>query len=455
MGMSTMEQTMSAALSDNPQFEAMMMKFTNPFAGILVGLVLTAIIQSSSASVGILQALSATGMITFSTAVPIILGQNIGKCITVWLGAIGTNKKARRAAFLHTFFNIFGVVIFGAILIFGEYVFKDLSIWSHVMNRGNIADIHTLFNLLTALMLLPFCEPLIRVSGNIFKDEDNATMHRLDILDDLFIKNPPIALEQCRKVLISMAKTVKKNFELSYELLLNYNMQKQNELSENEHFLDKVDTTLNNYLVKVAEQSLKPSEMRTVTEMMHLIGDFERLGDYCVSISDVAEYNIANGITFSEKGRRELEQISSASRHILEMTIHAYENDDAVAANRVEPLEDVIHSLKDMLTERHIMRLQRGSCTVQAGISFVELLTNYDRIASHCTNVALYIIQRVSGRKRFDAHYHPKYINGEISEEYKAMFMFYESRYCDPLDNMDENPSEERVPDGMAMNEIG
>ncbi len=455
LGMSTMEQTMSSALSDNPQFEAMMMRFTNPFAGILVGLILTAIIQSSSASVGILQALSATGMITFSTAVPIILGQNVGKCITVWLGAIGTNKKARRAAFLHTFFNIFGVVIFGTILIAGQYIFDDFSIWSHVMNRGNIADIHTLFNLLTALMLLPFCEPLIRISGNIFKDEDNATMHRLDILDDLFIKNPPIALEQCRKVLISMAKTVKKNFELSYELLLNYNTQKQNELTENEHFLDKVDTTLNNYLVKVAEQSLKPSEMRTVTEMMHLIGNFERLGDYCVSITEVAEYNTANGITFSEKGRMELEQISSASRHILEMTIHAYENDDAVAANRVEPLEDVIHSLKDMLTERHIMRLQRGSCTVQAGISFVELLTNYDRIASHCTNVSLYIIQRVSGRKRFDAHYHPKYINGEISEEYKAMFMFYESKYCDPLDNMDEGSLRGRNFDGEAVNEIG
>ncbi len=449
LGMSTMEQTMGAALQNNPEFEAMMMRFSNPFAGILIGMVLTAIIQSSSASVGILQALASTGVITFSTAVPIILGQNIGKCITVWLGAIGTNKKARRAAFLHTFFNVFGVLIFGAILVVSELIFADLGIWGSVMSRGNVADIHTMFNLLTALMLLPFSEPLIRLSGRMFRDSDGSDeMHRLDILDDLFIKNPPIALEQCRKVMVSTAETVKANFELCQELLQDYSLQKHNEVTENEHFLDKADTALNNYLVKIAEQGLKPSEMRSVTEMMHLIGNFERLGDYCENIAEVAEYNEANGIHFSDQAKAELEQISAASRHILEMTVQAYENDDAVVANRVEPLESVIRSLKDMLAERHIIRLQQGSCTVQAGISFVELLTNYAGIAAHCSAISLYIVQRVSGLKKFDAHYHPKYLNGEVTEEYKAMFLFYEARYCDPLDDMDGAEHAERKADG-------
>ncbi len=437
LGMSMMEQTMSTALRESPQFEAMMVKFSNPLTGIVVGIVLTALIQSSSASVGILQALSATGVVTFSTAVPIILGQNIGKCLTVWLGAIGTNKKARRAAFLHTFFNVFGVIVFGTILIICEYVFDDLSIWSHVVNRGNVADIHSMFNLLTTVMLLPFCEPLIRLSGKIFRDDDRATTHRLDILDDLFVNNPPIALDQCRKVLFDMSDTVQSNFEISLKLLDEFSTQKQNELTENEHFLDRADTALNNYLVKIAEHSLRPSEMMAVTEMMHLIGDFERLGDYCVEISNVAEYNKTNNISISPKGIQELDQMTAAARHILTMTIHAYESDDAVIAARVEPLADVMHSLKDMLTERHIYRLQSGNCTIQAGVSFMELLTNYDRIASHCRSISLYTVQRASGSEKFDAHYHPKYINGEISDEYKAMFMFYEAQYCDPLDDME------------------
>ncbi len=444
-GMSVMEQTMSATLTNNPEFRALMVEFTNPFMCILVGMVLTMIIQSSSASVGILQALTATGTVTFATAVPIIFGQNIGKCLTVWLGAIGTNKKARRAALIHTMFNVIGVIIFGIVMAILKFTCADWSIWGHIMNRGNVADFHSLFNLVTTVILLPFSEALIKFSGKVFKDNDNNTMHRLDILDELFIKNPPIALEQCRKVIANMAITARGNLDIANDLLDKYVIAKHNELNENEHFLDKADTKLNNYLVRISESSLKPSETLAVTEMMHLVGDFERLGDYCVKISNVAEFNAANNIEFSDDAKKELKAVSSATCKIYDMMQKAFKDSDLAVANRIGPLKSVISSMKEVLTENHIKRLQKGNCTVQAGVSFVELLTNYDRIASHCDTIAGYVIQRATNSKKFDTHFRSK-LKGkenEISDEYKALLMFYDAKYREILSDDDEKDEDD------------
>ncbi len=446
-GMSTMEQTMSATLTNNPDFQALMVKFTNPFMCILVGMVLTMIIQSSSASVGILQALTATGAVTFETAVPIIFGQNIGKCLTVWLGAIGTNKKARRAALIHTLFNVIGVIIFGILMAILKGTCGNWALWGHIMNRGNVADFHTLFNLVTTIILLPFSEALIKLSGKIFKDDDDNRMHRLDILDELFINNPPIALEQCRKVIANMSVTARENLDIAISLIDKYNIPKHNELNENEHFLDKADTKVNNYLVKISESSLKPSETLAVTEMMHLVGDFERLGDYCVKISNVAEFNATNNIEFSDDAKKELKAIGSATCKIFDMTRKAYKNADVAEANRIGPLKSVISSMKEVLTENHIRRLQKGNCTVQAGVSFVELLTNYARIASHCDTIAGYVIQRATNSKKFDTHFRSKKKgeNREISDEYKALLMFYGAQYSEFLNyDDDENDDSEQ-----------
>ncbi len=438
LGMSAMEQTMSAVLESNPRFEEFFIRFTNPFICFLIGTALTGVLQSAAASIGILQALSSTGIVSFATAFPIILGANTGKCVPVWIGCIGGGKKTFRAAIIHTAFNVIGVIITGSVFLSVRYALPELPVWQYTVSRGDIANIHTAFNVVTAIILLPFSEKLNKLSCRLTRDDDSPDMeYILNALDDELLTKPSSALYKCNIVFKNMGQAILESYELAWDLLHEYDAHRITRLNENEDFLDKAYSKLNNYLVRIAGQKISARESEMLTEMLYLTFDFEQIGDYCVKIAKAADYNDSNNVQFSDSGVRELEIITGASRHMLKLTMSGWENGDEAAIGRVEPLRYVIHTLTTVMTERHVIRLQDGRCTVRGGASFLEILNDLDRIADHCLNIAFQVGKRLSGRSGTAAHFPHKYIDEEVSEEYKDIFNYYENEYRAPIEEMD------------------
>ena len=431
-GMTTMESALSP-LKDSAAFQEVFFMFKNPLLGVLLGAVVTAILQSSSASVGILQAIASTGTVTFSMAAPIIIGQNIGKCVTVLIASIGTNKNAKRVVVCHLMINLIGAALF----LIGIYGFQSIigfSFWDKAMTRGNIADFHTLFNIATSLVLLPFCNGLVAISKKLLKDDaPSRADSSLALLDDIFLDRPTVALEQCRKVILSMGETIQENYAMSISLLHNFDEKTFEKLNENENFLDKCETAMGEYLVRITAKNIRREDQREVAQLLHCVGDFERIGDHCVNIAEVGQFNKEQGISFSPKGLEEIKMVSDAVKHVIDITLDAYKNDDLTAAYRVEPLEEVIDLLKEALKSHHIDRLSSGDCSVQAGISLTEFLTSAERISDHCSNVAIHVIEKLTSTKNFDSHEYQKLIHGGLTEEYKALYRYYESKYYDPI----------------------
>ena len=429
MGMSTMEGAI-APLKDNPSFQRLFLAFTNPFIAILIGAVVTAVIQSSSASVGILQALSSTGAVTWSMAIPIILGQNIGKCFTVWLGSMGTNKDSKRVSFVHLFFNVAGALIIGAAVYLAQGIFH-FSFWDQIVNRGNIADFHTGFNILTSVILFPFIDKIIHMAEKIIpeNESDKKAAQVFNVMDDIFLKTPGVALEQGRKAMLAMGYVAEANFGLVENLFEKYDSNIMDEINENEKFLDKCETKIGDYLIKITAQSLSSEENRKVTEVMRNLSDFERIGDYCVKIAEIIESNKENGIVYSEKCQQEIRNMMKADHNILRMTVEAFDKEDPTIVKRILPLNEVINSLKEMMMSNHVERLFCGECNVQSGIFYAELINSMDRIGSHCGNIAVHLQQRVSEFGTFDQHKKLRFDHEGVSEEYKAMFKYYEAQY--------------------------
>nr|MDD6335704.1 Na/Pi cotransporter family protein [bacterium] len=431
-GMVTMENTL-APLRDSESFRQLFFVFKNPLLGVLIGILVTGVLQSSSASVGVLQAISSTGTVTFSMAAPLIMGMNVGKCITVLIASIGTNKKAKRAVAIDIMINLIGATVIMA----GVYAYQALfgfSFWDSTVTRGNIADFHSLFNIITTVLMFPFCGLLIKLSAKLVHDDGNTKIEQeLALLDDIFLKTPSLALDQCKKVILSMGEAAVENFSLASSLLKEYDAKKRAKLEENETFLDRSETMLGDYLIKITGKNVTLEQSHRATEMMHTVGDLERVGDYAVNMAEVAEFNHNEEIGFSDQGKRELEHVTSAVQAILDMTMEAYKGDDRVICQRIEPLEETIDVLAEMLRTRHIERLKKGQCSTQSGISFVEALSNMERISDHCSNIAVHIIQRLSNDDTFDAHAHLSTAHQGVTEEYKALFKYYESLYCDPI----------------------
>lgn len=429
-GMTTMENVF-VPLKESDTFQNAFTSFSNPFLGILLGLVITAIIQSSSASVGILQALSATGSVTYATAVPIIIGQNLGKCMTIILGSIGANKKAKRVSLSYLFFNIFGAVIFTTI-IYLIYYTVGISFWEHTVNRGNIANIHFLFNFVTSLILLPLSDKLANFTGKLLKDDDvSKTDKELATLDDMLLNTPTIALEQCKQVISSMLDSIYENYQIATGLIYNYDEAKLEQLDENEAFIDKCESALSAYLVKINSKRLSSDDRLAVAEMLNSVSDFERMGDHCVNIYYVAQDKNAQNIHFSPAGHKEVDTIIGAVGSIMKTTFEAFKTNNLTAAIRIEPLAETIDKLKETIKSHHVDRLQTGDCGIEGGIALVDLVTSFERIASHCGNVSLHIIKRVDNDRDFDEmHGHA---NDSFSEEYKALYHYYESQYITPI----------------------
>ena len=429
-GMTTMESVF-APLKDSPTFQQAFTSFENPVFGILIGLVITAIIQSSSASVGILQALSATGSVSYATAVPIIIGQNLGKCMTIILGGIGANKKAKRVSLSYLLFNIFGAILF-SIVIYVVYYTVGISFWNNTVNRGDIANVHFLFNFLTSIILLPFSQKVCDFTGKLLGDDEiSKTDKELATLDEMLLNTPTIALEQCKHVICSMADAIYENYQIATNLIYNYDPSKQKILDENESFIDKCESALSSYIVKINSKRLSKDDRLVVSEILNSVSDFERMGDHCINIFYVAQDKNAQDIHFSPAGHQEVEMIIKAVDNTMKTTFEAFKHDNAAAAIRIEPLAEIIDKLKEVIKAHHVERLQSGDCGIEGGIALVDLVTSFERISSHCANISLHIVKRVDNDRNFDEmHGHA---NDSFSEEYKALYHYYESQYIAPV----------------------
>ncbi len=420
-------QQMSVAVSplkDIPAFTDTLTAFSNPILGILIGILITAVLQSASASVGILQALTITGAITFSTALPIIMGMGIGAAAPVLLSAIGTNTNGKRTAFIYLFNDLFGTIIW-AVVFYSVNAFVHFDFMDMTMSPVSIALINTVFRIATILVLSPFIKSLEKLVCLIFKDnpEDLEDIKDIDLLEERFIAHPALAIEQSRQAVFSMAKKAYKNVLRATSLLSDYDQKRYQKVYRKEDVIDKYEDKLGTYLVKITGVELKESQTRDVSLILHTIGDFERIGDHAVNIADLASELHEKKVKFSKEAVRELKILRSAIADILDLTMSAYTENDLSKAFKVEPLEEVIDHLCYDLKARHINRVQSGHCTLNQGFIFNDLIANYERIADYCSNIAVAMIELNSDV--FDTH---EYLNS-LKEIDNAEFLRYYENY--------------------------
>ena len=433
MGMTLMEGSF-APLSESEEFGKIFTLFENPFLGVLVGMAVTILLQSSSASVGVLQATSSTGVVTFSMAAPIVIGANLGKCVTVLLASIGVNKDAKRAVAVDVTMCITGSILFLLVIYLYQGLF-GFSFWSDSVNRGGVANFHTLFNVIVCIVMLPMINVLIAISKKLVKDKGQSKMdEELSLLDPRFLETPNIALEQCKKVVAFMCETGKENFNIACDLVHHYNDDARETLEENEKFLDKTEAVLGEYIVQVTERQLTPKQNLFATELLHTIGDLERIGDHCVNLAEEAELAHLDKIKYSDESMREFSYLKKAINTILDMTKEAYEMENITVGLRVSTLEETIDDLIDTLKSNHIKRLRDGVCTIDRGVSYIEMLTDIERISDHCNNISTHLIQRINDK---DLNTHTRKDEEEMhTEEFKGLCRYYDDQFLDPVKEM-------------------
>lgn len=417
------------SLAEEPWFGELFVKFSNPILAVLVGALVTAVIQSSSASVGILQALSLTGAITYDVAVPIVIGQNIGTCATGLISSIGAGAKAKRVALSQMLINVFGMVILLPVYLL---VTKLLSLPTDVLKVSpvSIAVIHTVFNIATVVVLMPLTKFIARLSEKLVKEkveeEADGTPSRAVYLDERLLNSPSIAVMECDSHTVKMALLAKETVLQSLKLVKKYDDDSAKIVCDNETVLDLYEDNLGTYLVKMSEQSLSNSDARTVARMLHTIGDFERLGDHAKGLQKVALEIKEKGIAFSSSAQHEIDVLVDAITEIVITTTRVYEKNDYELASRVEPLEQVIDRITAEIKTHHIERLQRGDCTIEMGFILSDLLTNCKRISDHCSNIAVATIE--ARNDSFDTHH---YLNAVKygDDSFNKVFDEYNRKY--------------------------
>lgn len=395
MGMTFMSDAMGG-LADNEQFTSLLIKFSNPLLGILAGTVLTAVIQSSSASVGILQALAITGSVPFSTAFPIILGQNIGTCVTALISSVGTNKNAKRAAFAHLYFNIIGVVL-ALILFYGANAIFDFAFMSDAITASQIAVLHSVFNIFSTIVLLPFTKQLEFLACKTIKDSGKKAETPSVLLDDRFLINPSYAVEKSREITCKMADMVEKTAITSLSILKNFSDEKAQLILENEKETDKYEELLETYLVKISALNLSDEDSKNVFILHHAIENFEKIGDYSEDILKIKKNINKKNIIFSERAKYDLSVMMAATTKIITLAVEAFKTNDIVKAREIEPLEEVIDKLKKELKNRHLKRIEQGSCSVDQGFVYLDIINALERISDHCASLAVSMIELESG----------------------------------------------------------
>ncbi len=421
-GMEGMSSAVSG-LSQVPAFQQMFLMFKNPLLGVLVGALLTAIIQSSSASVGILQALSVTGQVSYGAAIPIIMGQNIGTCITAILSSFGTNKNAKRAAVVHLSFNVIGTVIWLSVFSLVSALVKP-ALLDQSASLVGIAIAHSLFNIACTALLLPAASLLERLA--ILLVPDNKSRDVAVELDERLLATPPVALERCNTLVCEMAKLAADSLKSSLRQLSGYDRKTAEEIRKQEEQVDHYEDILGTYLVKLSGHQISDHDSSTVSKLLKVIGDFERISDHSVNILESAEEMHSKDIAFTASAKHELDTICGAVSEVLDLAYTAFVRDDLKAAKRVEPLEQVIDGLKRSLRDRHIARLKQGECSIEAGFVWADLLNNLERTADHCSNIAVCTI---------DAAEHIMNLHESLRElttnnaEYDRMYQAYTKQY--------------------------
>ncbi len=434
-GMNSMTAAV-APLSELEGFTRLFEALSNPILGILAGIGVTVLLQSSSASVGILQAIAAKGVLPFSAAFPIIMGTNIGTCSTPLLSAVGAGKNARRAAVVHIYFNVIGTIMFLAVMYTLQYT-VSLPFWSDNMTMGSIANFHTFFNVVVALVFIPLHKVLEKLAVMTVKDSpsDKTEEDNVSLLDERLLKSPSLAVQQAQKTVEAMGEAALRNFKSMRTLFSVYDENEARKLRSREESIDRMEDGLNAYLVKLTHCELTDYENRRTALLLRLTSEFERIGDYTINLAEsAAQINVlreSGEPELSEDAMNELNIISDAVEEIIGITLDATIRDDAETARRIEPLEEVIDYLNETLKNRHIERLKSGKCVVESGINFIDLLTNLERISDHCSNAATYILSaRKNSGESVNRHEYIAELHKGNALAYSDLYAEYKKKYA-------------------------
>ena len=431
-------ETMSGAvkpLAGVPEFTRLFLLFENPVLGMTAGALLTAVIQSSSASVGILQALCASGAVTFGAALPIIMGQNIGTCVTALISAIGAKKNAKRTAFVHLYFNLLGTIVFMSVF-YAVNARIQFGFLDTAANAAGIAAVHTIFNILATLLWLPFHELLVKLAMFTVRDKKQEAgrsermLEGLRILDDRFLENPALAMAQCRKVCAQMAEMTVETLDTAITQLRDFSEEAADQVMEWETLVDQYEDRLGTYLVRVAGNEMQTKDSHTLSVLLHSIGDLERITDHAVSITRAAREIHEKKLAFSEAAVQELGVFSQAVKEVVQISMEAMKTENIDLAQNVEPLEEVIDDIGDEVKSRHVERLRSGKCTIELGFILSDLTTSYKRIADHCSNIAVCLIQ--ANENAFGRHAYLHSLKEADNHQFRARFQKYKERYALP-----------------------
>ncbi len=434
-------------LRESPVFLELFSTLTNPILGIIAGAVFTAAIQSSSASVGVLQALTVTGAITWGNAVPIIFGQNIGTCVTAFLASVGASRSAKRVAVTHLVFNLSGTVVFAVIIYAIKGIF-GIPFWDDPVNKSDIAMFHTFFNVIVTLAYIPFVNLLVWIAEKIIPEKAGEAHPELEatILDERLLTSPPVAIAQARKAVEQMAVLGHMNQQNAVHLLVKYDPEGVKLAEQREDLVDKLDVSVTNYLVALAEKDLSEADSREVTTLLNFVTEFERMADYAMNVVERAGEVLDKEITFSPAAQHEMNVLSAAVDSIYYMATEAFVHNDVDVARRVEPLEETVDTICETLRDGHISRLKAGRCSLEAGIVFLEVLTDYERISDHCSNVAARLLSNEADVA--DSHALRRSLHGGQEEWYNRLTAEYAEKYLAKLssDYSDDENAEEDAP---------
>ena len=424
-----------APLADMPEFTDLMTAFTNPLLGVLVGAAFTGIIQSSAASVGILQALAMTGSVTYGMAIPIIMGQNIGTCVTALISSIGVSRNAKRVSVIHISFNLIGTTV-GLIILCGGNALFGFPFLSNSVNAVGIALCHTIFNVCTTLLLLPFTRQLEWLAKKAISTEDKPS--DFAFLDPRLLRTPGVAASECASMVNQMGALAQTSMDLVLTQFLQYTDAREEEILSNEDKLDIYEDHLGSYLVQISQHGTSADDMHTISRLLHAIGDFERIGDHVLNLQESAKELRDKQLRFSPTAQNEVEVLTRLLRDLMTAALDCFRKDDPVAAQLVEPLEETMDCLTEEVRNRHIHRLQNGQCTIQLGFVLNDLLNNFERIGDHCSNIAVSVIEEQDSQMASHAYLHDMKKNGEFAARLQNNL----SRYALPPEMPGASPAE-------------
>ena len=424
-----------APLADMPEFTDLMTAFTNPLLGVLVGAAFTGIIQSSAASVGILQALAMTGSVTYGMAIPIIMGQNIGTCVTALISSIGVSRNAKRVSVIHISFNLIGTTV-GLIILCGGNALFGFPFLSNSVNAVGIALCHTIFNVCTTILLLPFTRQLEWLAKKAISTEDKPS--DFAFLDPRLLRTPGVAASECASMVNQMGALAQTSMDLVLTQFLQYTDAREEEILSNEDKLDIYEDHLGSYLVQISQHGTSADDMHTISRLLHAIGDFERIGDHVLNLQESAKELRDKQLRFSSTAQKEVEVLTRLLRDLMTAALDCFRKDDPVAAQLVEPLEETMDCLTEEVRNRHIHRLQNGQCTIQLGFVLNDLLNNFERIGDHCSNIAVSVIEEQDSQMASHAYLHDMKKNGEFAARLQNNL----SRYALPPEMPGASPAE-------------